>query len=448
MVNSTEYINDTSRDYSIYTCESRAIPKATDGLKDAQRKALWLIRNRADKIKTVSLAGEMISSGLYHHGDKPAADAISGLAAPYLNNINLLEGKGTFGSRVNPKAIGAPRYTYVKRSKVAQLILYKDLDIVPLVENYDGSTLEPLHFLPIIPIGLLNGISGIAVGYSTEILPHSLNDLIDACKDALKGKKIKQLTPNYSQFNMQINHIENNAWEFRGRIDRVDSSSIRVLDLPIDLTLEKFKKRLDDLEDSNQIKSYEDQTTDRINIRIKFSRGQIKDWSDEKIINFLKLKSRKSQRITVIGWDNNGVIQYDTPEELVLDFVNWRIKWYYTRYQKLLDDTKKALPYYQAIEECFENQILEIIKLCESKKEALQSVEVITSKFNLDNDQISKIANIPLYRWNSEDRQDNLEKIKQLKDDIITYQNILNDEQQIKDIYLEELDELKKAKLS
>ena len=123
--NASDYILDTSREYSIYVCENRAIPKVADGLKDAQRKALWLMRNKNEKIKTVALAGQMISENLYLHGDQSAAGSISMLAAPYVNNVPLLDGIGSFGTRVAPvEGIGAPRYTYVKRGKAAQELMF------------------------------------------------------------------------------------------------------------------------------------------------------------------------------------------------------------------------------------------------------------------------------------------------------------------------------------
>ena len=197
-ISSSQYILDTSREYSIYVCSDRAIPYATDGLKDVQRKALWLMRNKGDKIKTVSLAGEMISSELYVHGDASAGEAVSMLAAPYLNNIPLIEGIGAFGTRVAPKdGIGAPRYTYVKKSKITQELVYADLDIVSLKENYSGQ-LEPKTFLPLIPLLLLNGVSGIAVGWSTDILPRKPSDIIDACISALDGKEIPEIQPYFT----------------------------------------------------------------------------------------------------------------------------------------------------------------------------------------------------------------------------------------------------------
>ena len=87
---SSEYINDSSLDYSLYVCEKRGIPALGDGLKDVHRKALYLLRNKKHEIKTISHSGETISSGLYLHGDTAASDAIGKLAAPYQNNYLLI----------------------------------------------------------------------------------------------------------------------------------------------------------------------------------------------------------------------------------------------------------------------------------------------------------------------------------------------------------------------
>jgi DNA gyrase/topoisomerase IV subunit A len=155
----TDFIKDTSRDYSIYVCQSRGIPSEADGLKDAQRKALFVMKTKSEKIKTISLAGTMISENVYLHGDAAACDTVSLMAAPYCNNVCVLHGIGSFGTRIGPTNWGAPRYTYVKKSNITDALIYPDYDIIPLKENYDGSVMEPKTFLPIIPMVLLNGIS-------------------------------------------------------------------------------------------------------------------------------------------------------------------------------------------------------------------------------------------------------------------------------------------------
>ena len=127
---SSDYINESSREYSLYVIENRGIPSVWDGLKDGQRKALYLLQNKSGEIKTVSLAGEMISSGLYVHGDAAASESIGKLAAPYLNNMPLIKGIGGFGTRTTPKDISAPRYTYVKKSNVTEKVLYPDSEVL------------------------------------------------------------------------------------------------------------------------------------------------------------------------------------------------------------------------------------------------------------------------------------------------------------------------------
>ena len=113
----------------------------------------------------------------------------------------LVEGHGQFGNRVAPDkdGIGAPRYTEVRRSKAADALLYTDMGLAPMEGNYDGSSEMPKHFLPLIPVALLNGVAGIAMGYSTDIQPHDLNDLIAATEDALRGRPLKPLVPAWNR---------------------------------------------------------------------------------------------------------------------------------------------------------------------------------------------------------------------------------------------------------
>lgn len=446
---SSDYIKDTSREYSIYVCESRAIPKVSDGLKDAQRKALWLIRNKGDKIKTVSLAGEMISSGLYLHGDQSAAGSISMLAAPYVNNVPLLEGIGAFGTRVAPvEGIGAPRYTYVKRGKSVQELMFHDLDIIPLKENYDGSVMEPQHFLPLIPTVLLNGVSGIAVGWSTEILPRSFKSILDATINVLEGKKVKRISPAYERYDVGVKHLEDNSWEFTGKIQKLDSSTIKVTELPPDLTLEKFKERLNVLEDENKINNYSDRSTKVIDITVKFARGQIKDWSDEKIIDFLKMRQKKTERIVVIDWNGSSIRQYESAEKLLTDFVAWRLGWYEKRYQHLLDKDTSELMFWKGMKACFNDSFPNRILGHKDKASVVADVKAVVekAKLTLDDKQVERIVNQASHRWAKDAYADVLEKIKELEAAIKDHKAVLKDPERRKAIYREELEHLRKVK--
>ncbi len=108
---SSDYISRISREFGLYTLDKRAIPAMSDGLKSGQRTALWLMRHREGKLKTMALAGQMIASELYVHGDTSAADAISMLAGPYCNNRPLFHGIGAFGTRAEPVVQASPHHS-------------------------------------------------------------------------------------------------------------------------------------------------------------------------------------------------------------------------------------------------------------------------------------------------------------------------------------------------
>lgn len=442
----SKYILDTSREYSIYVCSSRAIPSVTDGLKDSQRKALWVIKNEPSKIKTVSLAGSMIASGLYMHGDKSAADAISMLAAPFVNNVPLLEGIGAFGTRVAPvDGIGAPRYTYVKRGNTANALIFRDLDIVPMMDNYDGSAQEPRHFLPLIPLVLLNGISGIAVGWSTSILPRSMKKLVTATQQALRGEKITGLDPAFDYLNVEVKKLDE-AWEFHGRCDILDTSTVKITELPPSLNLQAMKKRLNKMEEDGLIQTYTDRSTGVIDITVKFKRGEVKDWTPETAVQFFKLKEKSSERLVVIDWNGTSIRQYDSAEDIVRSFADWRLAWYKDRYQKMLDDDSYELKYWQGVKACFDDKLPERLGKKVDKADVEQEVSTITVKIGLDASQIDKIVSLPTYRWAQDFLQTVKNNIALLQGQIKSHKSIIKDPQAMKDIYLAELDELKKLK--
>jgi DNA gyrase/topoisomerase IV subunit A len=434
----SDYIKDSSREYSIYVCESRAIPSVADGQKDGPRKALWLMRSRSDKIKTVSLAGEMISSGLYVHGDASASSSISMLAAPFVNNVPLLEGIGAFGTRVAPvEGIGAPRYTYVKRAKAADALLFKDLDIVPLTDNYDGSVKEPEHFLPLIPLVLLNGVSGIAVGWSTEILPRNLKKLI---------ADPKGLEPHYDYLDVTCKNLEPNVWEFTGKVEIVNTSTVKISELPPNLTLENFRKRLVKMEEEDKIVTFIDDSTKVIDIRVTFKRGELKNWTEVDAIDFFKLRQRATERIVVVDWNGSSIRQYPSAETLVKEFVEWRLGWYTRRYEKMLDDDSYELKYWQGIKACFDGKLPERLSKKTDKADVEVDVQALTAKIGLDNSQVDKIVSLPTYRWAKDFLETVKENIARLQANIKDYKAILKSPARIKEIYKAELEELKKLK--
>lgn len=437
-----DYILETSKEYSIYVAENRSIPKVSDGLKDGQRKALWLLRNSGDKHKTIGLSGHLLSSGLYLHGDASASATISNLAAPFQNNVTLIEGIGSFGTKVKPYDIGAPRYTSVKRSKNAQSLLYHDLNIVPLKDNYDGSTKEPITFLPVVPLVLLNGVNGIAVGWSTSILPRRLEDIKKATLAAIEGKKIPVLQPCYEYLDTTVKHVEGNTWEFFGKLKFEDKNSVRITELPPDLSLEKFKDRLDSYEDDGKIQSYDDYSTKAINILVKFKRGGLNEFANEQeLIDFFKLKSRKTERIVVIDWNYESIREYETAEKVVEDFVQWRFGHYVTRYETLKSDRNTELNYYLGVKACFDKGLPNKLSTFENKAAVVEAIRDMTK--DLTNDQVESIASFASYRWAKDNYQTVLNKIAELQSEIKLYESYLGDHSKIWNIFKDEVKGIK-----
>ena len=442
-IKTSEYISDTSKEYALYTAETRAIPRVTDGLKDGQRKALWVLRNKDAWYKTSSAASLTVYEGLYIHGDSAIQDTVSRLAAPFLNNICFLKGDGQFGSKLSPDSFGAPRYTSVARDKSAQDIMFTDLDIVPLMENYDGSNFSAATFLPIIPTVLLNGVSGVATGWSTDILPHKLSDLADGCLNILDGKKVRRLKPYYNNYNIDIDNLEDNTWILKGKITIDDSVTISIKELPPGMKIEKFREFLDQLEEENKIKDYIDKSTKHVDVKVKLSREFLRGKTQDDLIDFFKLKTRTTERMVVIGF-NGKMKVYETHNELFEDFVDWRLTWYVKRYQNLLRLTKEELNYSKAIKECFDKKFPDELLGFKNKKEVENWVDTITKKFKIGDNDVGKIVGMPSYKWTKDAYNDIVNEIKRLQDLEKEYTDILNSKDRIKEIYKKELLDLRK----
>lgn len=445
----SQYLLDTSREYAIYVCSTRAIPNVQDGLKHGQRIALWLLRNRAEKLKTYALSGLMGYERLYVHGEGSANNAISLLAAPYKNNVPMIEGLGAFGSRVAPvEGIGAPRYTEVRRAKSAESILYRDLDLVPLVDNYDGSSKQPEHFLPLIPVVLLNGVSGVAVGWSTEILPRSLKSLIDATIAALDGKPVPQLDPKFERYNLKIVRLGSNSFEFRGHVDIVDTSTITVTELPPGVAIESFRKRLIEMEDDERIQSFTDRSTDSINISIKLKRGAAKGWKEDDAVEFLKLRERVTERLVTINWDGRSIRTWPTAEDLVKEFAEWRLGWYSKRFEKQVADAEEERSYWRVIKALFDAGFTKKLGTFADRGAMEDEVTAVATKAKLKivDGQMDRITSLPTYRWTVAFRDEVVAKIKALDESIADWKATLASPKRLKDVYRGELEELRKIK--
>jgi len=445
---SSSLVNRISKEFGLYVLDSRSIPSLEDGLKNVQRISLWMMRRRQGKIKTMALSGEMIKEELYVHGEKSAQDAIGLLAAPFCNNVTLLKGEGTFGSRKKPRGIGAPRYTYVRSSPFSKDVLFKDMEILDMVENHDGSNTMPRCFYPLLPLVLLNGISGQGIGWATNILPRSLDDLIQATEDVLKiGKVRNKLMPKWDKYDVDIEALENsNQYAISGKVDIINSATVKVVCIPPNISVEKYRERLIFLEEKGLIKNWEDNSARNIDITVKMTRAQLKENQDD-LETYLKLRTTMTENIVVQGVGGKTVISYDSAEELVKDWVNWRIGLYEKRYEYLLNKALADVLYWKCHLACHEHSIHENEIAMTSKSSLKTEMHKIIEREGLEvrENILERIVQIPIYKWTDEGYQDAQDMLQKKEKNAKEYRIIFESKTKRKNIFKREVGALKNA---
>jgi DNA topoisomerase-2 len=425
---SSEYINVQRKFYSLYVLQSRAIPLLADGLKAAARRVLWVARN-GDKYKTATLAGRALPL----HPHAPPEGAVNTLAAPYGNNIPLFTGSGAFGTMLNPTAYGAARYTSVKISQFTKEVVFKDIDLVPMVENYDGTELEPQHLLPLVPLIVLNPTSGIAVGFATNILPRSLEDIINLQIKVLRGqKRLPTLTPTFEPTNDTAISQDGSMYYFKGDFERINTTTIRITSFPYNTSHEKYTEHLEKLIEQNKIIDYVDNSKDVIDIEVKFKRGQLAKYTDEKVFDLLKLITRESENLTYIDVDGETV-QTDTAEEAVRKFTEWRLEWYYNRYEKLLAEVEEEIQRYKDILLAIKKNVGGVAKKVENRKELIEFLTEIGVV------NVEYIAGFPVYRFTVEEKRKTEEKLVEATARAKKYNDLLKSEEKRRNVYIDEL---------
>lgn len=181
-------------EYAISVVKGRALPDVCDGMKPVQRRILYAMKRLGlnpdvKTVKSARVVGEVL--GKYHpHGDSAAYDAMVRLAQDFTMRYPLVQGQGNFGSADGDGA-AAMRYTEVRLSKYADLLLGElDKGTVKFIPNYDGTHKEPVLLPARLPVLLLNGSSGIAVGMATEIPSHNLTEVGEAAIEVIRNPEI------------------------------------------------------------------------------------------------------------------------------------------------------------------------------------------------------------------------------------------------------------------
>jgi topoisomerase-4 subunit A len=187
------YTEKAYLDYSMYVILDRALPNIGDGLKPVQRRIVYAMSELglsaiSKHKKSARTVGDVL--GKFHpHGDSACYEAMVLMAQPFSYRYPLVDGQGNWGSQDDPKSFAAMRYTESRLTAYAKVLLQElGQGTVEWVDNFDGTLQEPSLLPSRLPNVLLNGGSGIAVGMATDIPPHNLREIVDACLQLLKKK--------------------------------------------------------------------------------------------------------------------------------------------------------------------------------------------------------------------------------------------------------------------
>jgi DNA gyrase/topoisomerase IV subunit A len=413
----SQIADNEMKSFALYTIESRAIPNMIDGLKPVQRFYLYSsIQNTPKDFKKVSAVSGVVSDYGYNHGEASAAGAGQLMAATWSNNICLVEGRGSFGTRLVQEA-GAARYVYTRlHSNFSKYV--KDLDLAPIHEDPEHE--PPQFYIPTIPLVLANGTKGIATGFATNILPRSEESLIAACKEYIETGDIKdRIAVSFPDFKgtTQYDAITD-RYVCRGVYERPTSTRIVITEVPYGYDREGYIKVLDKLEDDGEIIGYEDECSSegfRFDIKLRNQTAK-KIGTDEKVIKMFKLEKTHAENITVIGEDGKLAI-FEDERDLVKRFVDYRLGILGSRISNMSDKCNETVRWLSLKAE-FIKAVLEdqIVFKGKGKTDVIKQMETIG--LNMINDDGERLLRMNFLTITKEQIADLMKQIKEAKGEL------------------------------
>ena len=395
--------------FAMYTVESRAIPNMIDGLKPVQRFYLYSsILNSKRDFKKVSAVAGIISDYGYNHGEASAAGAGQLMAATWNNNICLVEGRGSFGTRLVQEA-GAPRYVYTRLSENFDKYI-RDADLAPAHEDPEHE--PPAFYLPVIPLVLANGTKGIATGFATNILPRSANTLSSACREyLLNGNIAKRIPVCFPDFKGKVEYdpVEGKHTVL-GVFEKKSKTVLNITEVPYGFDREGYVKVLDKLEEDGDIVSYDDLCDKQgFNFEIKLKQNTSANWNNSKIISKFKLSKPLTENLTVIGPDGK-LREYDDERELVVDFCNYRLGILQKRIDLRLEEAKELARWLKVKME-FIQAVLDDKIVFKNQKKAAVGKQILNNTTAIETD-VDRLLRINIMSLTDEMVKDLAKEIK------------------------------------
>ncbi len=272
MGNLKKLIDSNYLEYANYVVKERAIPDIRDGLKPVQRRVLYSMFRMDDGRfnKVANIVGHTMQ--FHPHGDASIGDALVGLASKEL----FIETQGNFGNILTGDNAAASRYIEARLTPLAREVLFNK-DITDYADSYDRRNKEPVALPAKIPVALLLGVEGIAVGMATKILPHNFNEVLHAQIDYLEGREFK-VYPDFIQGGIiDVGEYDDGNGRVRVRavIESPTDKKLLIREIPFGTTTESLIASIEKASRSGKIKisSINDYTSSEVEIEINLARG-------------------------------------------------------------------------------------------------------------------------------------------------------------------------------
>ena len=300
-------------DYASYVIRDRAIPNLSDGLKPVQRRILWAM-HESDDGRFTTVANVIGDATKYHpHGEASIGDAIVVLA----NKRYLIDRQGNYGNIYTGDPAAAPRYIECRLSELARAELFND-DLTELVPSYDGRKKEPVALPCKLPLLLMLGTEGIAVGMSARILPHNFSELLEAQIAILKKQPFKCLPDFQTGGLMDARGYKDGTGEIkvRAKIKVTDDSTVVIKEIPPTTTTDSLMGSIEDASRKGKIKvkSVNDFTSEDVEIEVKAPSGVSAEQLVDALYAFTDCEVTIASRIIVIK--NNRPVEMTVSEVL------------------------------------------------------------------------------------------------------------------------------------
>ena len=394
----------------------RSIAHMSDGLKPSQRKVLYacFTRNLTTEMKVAQLAAYVSEKTSYHHGEVSLADTIVKLAHSFVgsNNVHLLEPCGQFGSRLlGGKDASQPRYIFTKLTKHArQLYDHRDDAILDYLDD-DGKSIEPDHFVPVIPTVLVNGTEGIGTGFSCYVPPYNPVDIRANIDRILEGKAMVPMKPWFRGFKGPVLADGCGSWMAEG-LWSTKGKMLKITELPPGQWTQDFKEYLDTLIEKKVIHNYtNNSTTEQVDFDIVGYEGNsvVKDFKMQKTFHTSNMH---------LFHPTKGIHKYESPEDILSDFVDIRIEAYRKRKAHMIEVLEQKMKKNTNMSKFVDMVINDKLVVFKRKKKELE--EEMETLFDKLNDTFDYLLHIKTYQYTQEAVQALNEETNQLSTELET----------------------------